>query len=210
VIIIWIVFGLGYLVMILGFITKGITSKKVRVVIGRRLNKIRITKEKLSRDVEYIRKVVNEIYLMKVEPGYDVELTDTSGQYDCYLFEGNTLDLRRTMSINIPIIKLEGDVRVRTRRNSEGDLHRLRKQIRALEEDRDDSTVEAEDVLAQLVSSLKGNISHVIDAVNELNEYEAEEVDEAFGSDEIDEEDDQQPDPKPGKLQYNCSIIYSE
>ncbi len=73
-IIIWIIFGLGYLIMILGFISKGMTHKKVRVVIEKRLNTIRFTKEKLSRDIDYMRRVVNELYLMKIKPVYDDHL----------------------------------------------------------------------------------------------------------------------------------------
>jgi len=78
-IIIWITFGLGYLLMILGFIAKGMTSKRVRVVIERRLNTIRSTKEKLSKDIDYMRRVVNELYLMKIKPVYEVEEWEKNG-----------------------------------------------------------------------------------------------------------------------------------
>jgi hypothetical protein len=72
-IIIWITFGLGYLLMILGFISKGMTHKNVRVVINRPLSTVRSTKQRLARDVDYMRNVVSELYLMKIKPMYELD-----------------------------------------------------------------------------------------------------------------------------------------
>lgn len=57
--------------MILGFIAKGMKSKKVRGILDKRLSGIRSTKEKLSKDIEYMRRIVNELYLMKLKPSDD-------------------------------------------------------------------------------------------------------------------------------------------
>jgi hypothetical protein len=199
VIIVWIVFGLGYLVMILGFITKGITSKKVRIVIAKRLNGIRVTRENLSRDVEYMRRVVNELYLMKVKPVYEDDNNAISASDEWFLDEASRIRLRRTFSFDIPgnssrvgvEVGLGNSIEVElARRFSEGDLERISKSRTFDNANASESQISPNDLLAHLVASLQGNITHVIEAVNELEAYENEETDEAFGSGDFDEDEE--------------------
>jgi hypothetical protein len=68
---VWIVFGLGYLVMILGFITRAMQSKKVAKLEHKLATNIKQTHSKLwnsfTRDVSYLRHVINEMYVMTLK-----------------------------------------------------------------------------------------------------------------------------------------------
>lgn len=68
---VWIVFGLGYLVMILGFITRAMQSKKVARLEHKLATNIRQTHSKLwnsfTRDVSYLRHVINEMYVLTLK-----------------------------------------------------------------------------------------------------------------------------------------------
>jgi hypothetical protein len=68
---VWIVFGLGYLVMILGFITSAMRSKKVARLERKLANNIKHTQSKLwsslTRDVNHLRRVLNEMYVMTLK-----------------------------------------------------------------------------------------------------------------------------------------------
>jgi hypothetical protein len=68
---VWIVFGLGYLVMILGFITSAMRSKKVARLEHKLASNIKQTHSKLwstlTRDVNYLRRVLNEMYVMTIK-----------------------------------------------------------------------------------------------------------------------------------------------
>ncbi|XP_021913562.1 open rectifier potassium channel protein 1 isoform X2 [Zootermopsis nevadensis] len=74
---VWIVFGLGYLVMILGFITSAMQSKKMARIERKLANNIKQTHSKLwntfTRDVSYLRRVLNEMYVMTLKPVYKDE-----------------------------------------------------------------------------------------------------------------------------------------
>ncbi|KAJ9586868.1 hypothetical protein L9F63_019550, partial [Diploptera punctata] len=74
---IWIVFGLGYLVMILGFITRAMRSKKVARLEHKLASNLKHTQSKLwhnfTRDMSYFRRVLNELYVMKLKPVYKYE-----------------------------------------------------------------------------------------------------------------------------------------
>ncbi|PSN45779.1 hypothetical protein C0J52_10769 [Blattella germanica] len=71
---IWIIFGLGYLVMILGFITRAMRSKKVARLEHKLATNLKHTQSKIwstfTRDVSYLRRTLNELYVMKLKPVY--------------------------------------------------------------------------------------------------------------------------------------------
>jgi hypothetical protein len=68
---VWILFGLGYLVMILGFITSAMRSKKMARIERKLASNIKHTHSKLwstfTRDVNYLRRVLNEMYVMTLK-----------------------------------------------------------------------------------------------------------------------------------------------
>jgi ABC-type maltose transport system permease subunit len=68
---VWIVFGLGYLVMILGFITRAMRSKKMAQLERKLATNIKQTHSKLwnslTRDVSYLRHIINEMYVLTLK-----------------------------------------------------------------------------------------------------------------------------------------------
>lgn len=216
-IIIWITFGLGYLIMILGFIAKGMKSKKVRGVLEKRLHGIRNTKEKLSKDIDYMRRVVNELYLMKLKPVYDVqgnEITAESSRLpasgtahlahvrsrrpSCVHFERKSSSLPRLPVYSTELAQVHSDEQNslssgHLRRNlSESDLSRIDKE-ETFASFRD--LVSPDELLETVVNALSGNVmQNVINAVDQLNKYEQQVEDEKnFGTEASPEEsgDDQ-------------------
>ncbi|XP_073983226.1 open rectifier K[+] channel 1 isoform X2 [Rhodnius prolixus] len=71
---IWIMFGLGYLVMILGFIARAMKSKRINKLEHKLANTIKYTQSKIwnefVQDVNYLRRALNEVYLLKIKPVY--------------------------------------------------------------------------------------------------------------------------------------------
>ncbi|XP_034833006.1 open rectifier potassium channel protein 1 [Maniola hyperantus] len=72
--IVWITFGLGYIVMLLGFITSGMRSERVHRLEQKFAYQLKSTQSKIlqgfTRDIAIIRKIVNEANLLKVKPVY--------------------------------------------------------------------------------------------------------------------------------------------
>lgn len=70
----WIMFGLGYLFMILSFISRAMRSKTLEHLF---LERLKQTHSKIwhqfTKDVVYIRRVLNESYLLKFKPVYKKE-----------------------------------------------------------------------------------------------------------------------------------------
>lgn len=68
---IWIMFGLGYLVMILGFIARAMKSKRINKLEHKLANTIKYTQSKIwnefVQDVNYLRRALNEVYLLKIK-----------------------------------------------------------------------------------------------------------------------------------------------
>jgi hypothetical protein len=68
-IVLWIVFGLGYLAMILSFITRAMRSSRIRRLEQRVAKRFKSTHARLwhgaSRDLRYLRRVLNELYMLK-------------------------------------------------------------------------------------------------------------------------------------------------
>nr|CAD7260803.1 unnamed protein product [Timema shepardi] len=79
--IVWILFGLGYLVMILGFITRAMRSKRITRLEHKLAANIKMTQSKIAhgfaKDVTYLRRVLNELYLLKLKPIYKDEDEDS-------------------------------------------------------------------------------------------------------------------------------------
>ncbi|XP_014239891.1 open rectifier potassium channel protein 1 [Cimex lectularius] len=71
---IWIMFGLGYLVMILGFIARAMKSKKLNRIERKLANTLKQTHNKIwhefIEDINYLRRALNETYINKVKPIY--------------------------------------------------------------------------------------------------------------------------------------------
>lgn len=65
----WITFGLGYLVMVIGFITQGLKSKKMKHLEHMLAQNIKETQSKIwngvTKDVSYLRRMLNEVYMMR-------------------------------------------------------------------------------------------------------------------------------------------------
>ncbi|CAH0726902.1 unnamed protein product, partial [Brenthis ino] len=72
--IVWITFGLGYIVMLLGFITSGMRSERVHRLEQKFACQLKSTQSKIlqgfTRDIAVIRKIINEANLLKVKPVY--------------------------------------------------------------------------------------------------------------------------------------------
>lgn len=68
-IIIWFIFGVGYLVMIMGFLGRGLKSKKIAHLEHQLAINLKQTQNKIwngvQKDVGYLRKILNEIYMLK-------------------------------------------------------------------------------------------------------------------------------------------------
>ncbi|CAH2982857.1 unnamed protein product [Chilo suppressalis] len=72
--IVWITFGLGYIVMLLGFITSGMRSESVHRIEQKLAYQLKSTQNKIlqsfTRDITNIRKIINEANLIKLKPVY--------------------------------------------------------------------------------------------------------------------------------------------
>ncbi|XP_053608919.1 uncharacterized protein Ork1 [Plodia interpunctella] len=72
--IVWITFGLGYIVMLLGFITSGMRSESVHRIEQKFATQFKSTQNKIlqgfTRDIAVIRKIINEANLIKLKPIY--------------------------------------------------------------------------------------------------------------------------------------------
>ncbi|XP_014369741.2 open rectifier potassium channel protein 1 [Papilio machaon] len=72
--IIWITFGLGYIVMLLGFITSGMRSERIHKLEQKLAYQLKSTQSKIfqgfTKDMANIRKIINEANLLKLKPVY--------------------------------------------------------------------------------------------------------------------------------------------
>lgn len=78
-VLVWIMFGLGYLLMIMGFLTSFLRSKKVARLERKLANNIKLTQAKLwssfTRDVHHLRRVLNEMYVMTLKVNFSLIIT---------------------------------------------------------------------------------------------------------------------------------------
>ncbi|XP_014207521.1 open rectifier potassium channel protein 1 isoform X2 [Copidosoma floridanum] len=90
--IVWISFGLGYIVMIMTFIGRGMTSKKVARLEHKLALKLKHTQSKIwnefNEDINYLRRVFNELQFSKVKRVY----------VDEYDYDTPTLKFPRSIS----------------------------------------------------------------------------------------------------------------
>ncbi|KAG6465796.1 hypothetical protein O3G_MSEX015397 [Manduca sexta] len=72
--IVWITFGLGYIVMLLGFITSGMRSERIHKLEQKFAYQFKNTQNKIlhgfTRDISALRKIINEANLIKIKPIY--------------------------------------------------------------------------------------------------------------------------------------------
>lgn len=72
-VLIWFIFGLCYILMLIGFIARGMQSKKIREFEKQLAENIKLTHNRIwsgvSKDVGYLRRILNEIYIMRVRVG---------------------------------------------------------------------------------------------------------------------------------------------
>ncbi|XP_055903223.1 open rectifier potassium channel protein 1 isoform X2 [Eupeodes corollae] len=77
-IIVWFIFSLGYLVMIMTFISKGLRSKKLAMLEYQLSENIKATQNRIwsgvTKDVGYLRRILNELYIIKFKPVYNEPL----------------------------------------------------------------------------------------------------------------------------------------
>ncbi|XP_055854473.1 open rectifier potassium channel protein 1 isoform X2 [Episyrphus balteatus] len=77
-IIVWFIFSLGYLVMIMTFISKGLRSKKLLMLEYQLSENIKATQHRIwsgvTKDVGYLRRILNELYIIKFKPVYNEPL----------------------------------------------------------------------------------------------------------------------------------------
>lgn len=77
----WISFGLGYIVMIMTFIARGMRSKKIMRLEHKLAMNLKLTQSKIwnefNKEVNYLRRVFNELQLSKVKVSDLVDLDQT-------------------------------------------------------------------------------------------------------------------------------------
>jgi hypothetical protein len=76
---IWILFGLGYLLMIMGYLTAFFRSEKLARIERKLAKNIKHTQSKLwsnlTHEVNYLRRILNEMYVMKLEVNFSLIIT---------------------------------------------------------------------------------------------------------------------------------------
>jgi len=175
IVIVWIVFGLGYLLMILGFISKGLKSKKIRSAVEKRLISIRLTRDKLTKDVEFMRRIVNELYLMKVNQENNEWEEDEE-----YVAMKSEQGARR---FSFPGCQLKGwdrvynwDFKVNVRKcNSESDLiekENYPDELPEVPELNPDTDLLLNKVISILNSDVMGSVKEAVDELNYLEEQD--------------------------------------
>ncbi|XP_041764072.1 open rectifier potassium channel protein 1 [Anopheles merus] len=74
-IIFWFFAGIGYIFMILGFIAKGISHKKIQQLEKLVASNLKETQHRVwngvTKDISYLRRILNEVYMLKFKPVYE-------------------------------------------------------------------------------------------------------------------------------------------
>lgn len=69
--IIWFVFGLCYILMLIGFLARGMQSKRIKRIENLLAEQIKLTHNRIwsgvSKDMGFLRRILNEIYIMRVK-----------------------------------------------------------------------------------------------------------------------------------------------
>lgn len=73
-VLVWFVFGLSYILMLIGFIARGMQSKKIARLEQQLVDNLKFTHNRLwngvSKDVSYLRRILNEANIMQFSVGY--------------------------------------------------------------------------------------------------------------------------------------------
>lgn len=68
-VLLWFVFGLSYILMLIGFIARGMRSKRIARLENQLAENIKLTHQRIwhgvGKDVGYLRKILHEVYLMR-------------------------------------------------------------------------------------------------------------------------------------------------
>ncbi|XP_068159677.1 open rectifier potassium channel protein 1 [Drosophila tropicalis] len=119
-VIVWFIFSLGYLVMIMTFITRGLQSKKLAHLEQQLSSNLKATQNRIwtgvTKDVGYLRRLLNELYILKVKPVYtDVDVAYTlprsasCPELDMYRIEPAPIPSRkRAFSVCADVAALQG------------------------------------------------------------------------------------------------------
>uniref|UniRef100_A0A182K6H6 Potassium channel domain-containing protein n=1 Tax=Anopheles christyi TaxID=43041 RepID=A0A182K6H6_9DIPT len=170
-IIFWFFAGIGYIFMILGFIAKGISHKKIQQLEKLVACNLKETQHRVwngvTKDISYLRKILNEVYMLKFKPVYEEpserwlslskSRSSSCPELSMYRFlEPPTIRRKRANSESALVFgvakSLDGGLLVR--RLSDTDLHRINREktfgVQAL--------VQPAELLARVVTAL-GNIT---------------------------------------------------
>lgn len=73
-VLVWFVFGLSYILMLIGFIARGMQSKKIARLEQQLMDNLKLTHNRLwngvSKDVSYLRRILNEVNIMRFRVNY--------------------------------------------------------------------------------------------------------------------------------------------
>ncbi|KAJ6635031.1 Open rectifier potassium channel protein 1 [Pseudolycoriella hygida] len=170
-VIIWLVFGLSYLLMLIGFIARGMRSKRITRLEHQLSENIKITQNRIwsgvTKDVSYLRRILNEIYMLKFKPVYDEPDDDfcfnnhfprSASCPSLQLYRTNLLTefvRKRTLS-DYQVYPCDIDNTTLLSRHSESDLFRINKTKTFRE--KNGLPFDTGDVLARVVHAL-GNLT---------------------------------------------------
>ncbi|XP_075977013.1 open rectifier K[+] channel 1 [Anticarsia gemmatalis] len=88
--IVWITFGLGYIVMLLGFITSGMRSERIHRIEQKFACQIKNTQNRIlqgfTKDLSALRKIINEANLIKIKPVYVESFPTIPRSKSCPIF----------------------------------------------------------------------------------------------------------------------------
>ncbi|XP_020713771.1 open rectifier potassium channel protein 1 isoform X1 [Ceratitis capitata] len=138
-VIFWFIFALGYLVMIMGFITRGLQSKKLRRLEQQLSTNIKTTQNRIwsgvTKDVGHLRRILNELYILRVKPVYtEPDLTqqlhrsNSAPELTMYRVEPPPeLPRKRAFSESYDVVEARG-VLAPLRASSDTELDKLDKQ----------------------------------------------------------------------------------
>ncbi|XP_044013815.1 open rectifier potassium channel protein 1-like [Aphidius gifuensis] len=194
--IVWIVFGLGYMVMIISFITRGMRSKKI-VKLERKFA-VNLKKKQtkiwcgLHKDVNYLRRIFNELQLSKVKRIYVDQLENEIPICDKPSSSNSFPDLRKLIFGDLALSMTPSPRRransetisdkkpVRTRVVSETDLQRIDKEATFAT----CSPVQRAELLARLINILE-YIPPPVDDDEQMTDIDSPVGIQGFSDDEI-------------------------
>uniref|UniRef100_A0A182RH20 Potassium channel domain-containing protein n=1 Tax=Anopheles funestus TaxID=62324 RepID=A0A182RH20_ANOFN len=170
-IIFWFFAGIGYIFMILGFIAKGISHKKIQELEKLVASNLKETQHRVwngvTKDISYLRKILNEVYMLKFKPVYEepsdrwlsLSKSRSSSCPELSMYRSTELPITRRKRANSESVLVLAEPRSidsgsLVRRLSDTDLNRINREktfgVQAL--------VQPAELLARVVTAL-GNIT---------------------------------------------------